>query len=226
MISIIMMIVAIGVGHYFLKSGNVMEQIYTEARRNITAFNEIEALNNIQPIDMAQFENFGVLRVNFKEEYLRDGFDIYFRFPADMADNGIFGISGNLRLSEHTLLRIRINYNHQERTIIYEPISLAHRTGELFDEERVNKFLEDDWTMEEIEELQNTLTTDFHDAENIERLLLQYGITREDITEYQIYILYDVVMRTWIDTHGGNYEDERRKIENMNLIDNTFAFAR
>ena len=46
----------------------------------------------------------------------------------------------------------------------------------------------------------------YKDEENINRYLDEYNLTREDIAEYQRYGLYDVVVKTWVDANGGNYE--------------------
>ena len=48
---------------------------------------------------------------------------------------------------------------------------------------------------------------------------------REDIAEYQEYILYDVVIKIWVDAHGGSYEKARKKMETLKLIDQTYEFS-
>ena len=40
------------------------------------------------------------------------------------------------------------------------------------------------------------------------------------------YILYEVVLKTWVETHGGDYEWEKKKLENCEIVDYTFDFPK
>ena len=53
--------------------------------------------------------------------------------------------------------------------------------------------------------------------------MCEYNITEEKIAEYQEYVLYDVVVRTWVEANGGIYWLEKMKLENC-TVDNTFQF--
>ena len=48
------------------------------------------------------------------------------------------------------------------------------------------------------------------------------GVIRED----QNYVLYEVVLKTWVETHGGDYEWEKKKLENCEIVDLTFDFPK
>ena len=64
----------------------------------------------------------------------------------------------------------------------------------------------------------------YYDKENIDQYMKQCNITEEDIREYQNYILYDVVVKTWTKAHGGLNFLERMKI-GLCIEDHTFDFG-
>lgn len=57
---------------------------------------------------------------------------------------------------------------------------------------------------------------------NINKFLDEYNISKENIAEYQEYMLYDIVIKTWVDTHGGSYDKAKENMEALTLVDNTY----
>ena len=63
----------------------------------------------------------------------------------------------------------------------------------------------------------------YDEKDMVYQYLDQYNISEEDIREYQNYILYDVVVKTWTKAHGGLNFLERMKI-GLCIEDHTFDF--
>ena len=166
--------------------------------RGFASFNEVPELEGLEYDDLAQFENFGGLSVPYKEEYLEENCKVELFFPRS---EKIIKIPIVVKLSEGTRLLIRMRYDYEERFITYEPISISNKTKETGE------------------------VTHYYDEENVNRYLKEFGITKEDIAEYQHYALYDVVVRTWVKTHGGDYEEAKKRMEKVKTFDNTYEFT-
>ena len=181
------------------KGSNLMGRIYQAAEaRGFAPFNEVPELEGLEYDDLAQFENFGGLSVPYKEEYLEENREIELFFPREEKEIKIRTV---IELSEETLLLMRMTYDYEGRFITYEPISISDRpkeTGEV---------------------------THYYDEKNVNMYLKEFGITKEDIAEYQHYALYDVVVRTWVKTHGGDYEEAKKRMEKVKTFDNTYEFT-
>ena len=192
-------IIIAGVFYYFTREANIMEQIYKAARAgSFKTFNEVSALQGVSYEDLAEFENFGGLSIPYKEEYLRENFKVKLFFPAEGENIKVKSV---IRIADQTLLIIHMSYDHKNQTIIYEPISISDTPGDINTNEH------------------------YYDAENINKFLEECDVTKEDIAEYQEYILYDVVTKTWVDAHGGSYDGAREKMDALKLIDQTYEFS-
>jgi len=198
MVTVIVIIA--GIFYYFIREANIMEQIYKAARAgSFKTFNEISALEGVSYEDFAQFENFGGLSVPYKKEYLKENFKVKLFFPTEGENIKVKSV---IRIANQTLLIIHMSYDHKNQTIIYEPISISDTPGDINTNEH------------------------YYDAENINKFLEECDVTKEDIAEYQEYILYDVVIKTWVDAHGGSYDGARKKMEALKLIDQTYEFSK
>lgn len=165
-------------------------------------FQKIEEMNWVDYDDFPEYENFGGLSINYKKEYLKPEVQTKLFFPTN---ERYIQIKSSVELSENphrrTLIIIYMTYNPIRRSLILEPIHIS------------------DWD----------LTSDpptgghYEDEESIVQYLEEYNITEEDIRDYQSYILYEVVLRTWVETYGGNFEREKEKLESC-MRDQTFDF--
>ena len=61
------------------------------------------------------------------------------------------------------------------------------------------------------------------DEASINEYLQSYGITKDVVSEYQEYAMYDVVVQSWVDTYGGVLEEEKMELKQC-TVDNTFRF--
>ena len=179
-----------------------MGQIYQAAEaRGFAPFNEVPELKGLEYDDLAQFEFFGGLSVPYKEEYLEKNREIKLFFPGEKKEIRIRVVIVLSEKTEETFLLMCMTYDYEERFMTYEPISISN-------------------TPKETEE-----TTHYYDEKNINRYLKEFGITKEDIAEYQHYALYDVVVSTWVKTHGGNYDKAKKNMERVKIFDNTYEFT-
>lgn len=167
-------------------------------------FYEIEELDVVD-YGVYSFEGFGIgsqdeyfmgLILRYKEEYLKDEVKIRLFFPKDKQYTQIYG---SVDLKKHTHIIIDMAYNPMNRSLILEPIYISN------------------W--------ENGMYKYYEDKESITQYLEEYNITEEDIRDYQDYILYEVILKTWVETQGGNYEREREKLERC-IIDQTFDLSR
>lgn len=169
-------------------------------------FQEIEETEWVDYDDLPQYENFGGLSIPYKKEYLKAEVETELFFPADEQN---IQIKSNVELSDNpdrtTLIIIYMAYDSRNKRLTLEPIHIS------------------DW-----DETTRPHSTGGHyyDGEIIYQYLEKYNITEEDIREYQNYILYEVVLKTWVETHGGDYEWEKKKLENCEIVDLTFDFPK
>jgi len=192
-------IIIAGVFYYFTREADIMEQIYKAARTgSFKTFNEVSALQGISYEDLYDFENFGGLSIPYKEEYLRKNFEVELFFPAEGEDIKVRSV---IEISDTMLLLMNISYDHKNQTMVYEPISISDTPGDINTNEH------------------------YYDIENVNKFLEKYNVSKKDIAEYQEYILYDVVIKTWVDAHGGSYDEARKKMDSVQLIDQTYEFT-
>lgn len=53
----------------------------------------------------------------------------------------------------------------------------------------------------------------YEDEKTIDEYLNRYGLTGKDVQEYQKYVIYDVVVKTWTKAHRESYWLERWKLK-------------
>lgn len=136
--------------------------------------------------------------VIYDKEYLREEIsDLRLNFGASNNDVGIFT---EVWLSKKDLLGMVLyaNYSYEAKELEYTQVGISHREGENY----------------EI----------YMDPECVNQYLDQYNITKEDISEYYRYVIYDVILKTWTDRYRRIYGLEKWKLEQCRLIDNDYQF--
>lgn len=156
---------------------------------------------------MEALKTFGALDIEYKEEFLRDDVEsialLFFDDDIDYGDVNDFNIYIVVKLSEIDQVRmvLEVDYDYEKEELIYETIYIIQ--GEWDD-------------LEDIEE--------YTDEKSIDECLNRYGLTREDVQEYQEYAIYDVVVKTWAKAHHEFYWLECWKLKQCKVIDHTFQF--
>ncbi|WP_124065277.1 TipC family immunity protein [Clostridium sp. E02] len=184
---------------YLSKEGNVMDEIYKAATRKeaLEIFNQVPELEEVSYENLSEFENFGGLRIPYRQECLKSGFKVKLYFPKE---GDKIQIKSNIELNDTTKVIIYMSYDYKKRNMTLEPIHISY------------------WPTE------GEMGTHFYDSETVYGFLEKQEIGEQDIKEYQNYILYDVVVKTWAVAHGEDYEQARKKMENCTFVDNTFLF--
>ena len=136
--------------------------------------------------------------IPYKQEFLRDNFEVSLFLPND--EHGI-EIDNVIRISDTVQINMFMDYQHEDQTLILKPL-------EMYEESEDRK---DDGT--------------YHtEGEAIRKLLDECGVTEQDIKEYQNYILYDVVMQTWVRRNYYERELTEQDYEDLQIEDHTFDF--
>lgn len=184
----------------YIKGRTTMDKIFfAAATYNFKTFNQVPELDPVSNEDTAQFENFGGMSIRYKEEYLSNGITAKLFIPAEEKQKNI-QIHATMDISNTTIIIMDITYNDTQHTLTYEPISVSYSHKDTL------------------------LVEHYFDSESIMRFLWENDVTKQDISDFQDYILYDVVVKTWTDAHNEDFEKEREKVERMTKIDNTFSF--
>ena len=189
---------------FFVLKDSVMEEIYRSVKRsyyNINNFEGIDKLDYENVERMLWVSNNTFLFTQFEEDYLNEGFEIELTFPVeDMINQWNINIQGLYYLSESVVVNMNMQYNHASETIIYNPIFIIEYEGDLFN------------------------STAFYDEATIYQYLDKYNITKEDIKNYQHYILYDVVYQSWVSGTDNGRKLNKWDYYNIKEVDNTFNF--
>ena len=139
----------------------------------------------------------GNLCVEYDEQILHENTYIKIQFPENV--NYVI-VCMQVWLSDDVCTNLWMKYKPDLRTLIYEPIDIVIRKNE-------------------------GLTVEHYTDENsVYQYLQEYNVTEKDIEKYQEYALYDVVTKTWVETHGGIFDIEKWKLKHCKIIDNTFNF--
>lgn len=184
----------------YIKGRTTMDNIFfAAATYDFKTFNQIPELNYVSDEDTAQFENFGGMSIRYKEEYLSNGITAKLFIPSEEKQQNI-QIHATMNISSTTTVIMDITYNHKHHTLTYEPISISYSHKDTLSVEH------------------------YFDGKSVICLLDENNITKQDISDFQDYILYDVVIKTWANAHNENFEKEREKVDHITKIDNTFNF--
>lgn len=183
---------------YLNRSGNIFDRIYRNLSMGIfQPFQNVLELEWVNYDDLVEeFENFGSLSISYKEEYLEDNVAVSLDFPNKKNE---IKITSSIQLDEQVSIIIHINYEYSSHILTYETIEVV------------------DWIAE-------YKLIRYDDAENVDRLLNNYDISKDEIKEYQRYLIEDIVLGTWVKANGGNLEREKAKLYKCTIIDNTFNF--
>lgn len=183
-----------------------MEEIYRSVKRsyyNINNFEGIDKLDYENVERMLWVSNNNFLFTQFEEDYLNEGFEIELTFLVeDMLNQWNINIQGLYYFSEGVVVNMNMQYNHTTETMIYNPIFII--------------VYEDD------SDLFNS--TAYYDEATIYKYLDEYNITKEDIKNYQHYILYDVVYQSWVSGTDNGRKLNKWDYYNIKEVDNTFNF--
>lgn len=182
---------------FYLKvQGNLLDRIYRDI--TVGGFRQINNVPETKWVSyddlLGQFEIFGCLRIYYKEEYLKDNETVVLVFPDEQDGLKIWS---DIDFADKIQLCIKFDYDYTEHILIYEPIVIV-----VDGEDSIR----------------------YEDSEEIYRLLKSYNIGEEEIRKYQKYVLEDVIIRTWVNANGGNFEKEKEKMNRCTLVDRTFDF--
>ena len=188
-------------GCSFFGKGNVMEDIYRASIKEggYSEFKKVKELEIVTYDSVSgQIEFIKGFYIPYKQEFLRDNFEVSLFLPND--EHGI-EIDNVIRISDTVQINMFMDYEHEDQTLILKPL-------EMYEESEDGK---DDGT--------------YHtEGEAIRKLLDECGVTEQDIKEYQNYILYDVVMQTWVRRNYYERELTERDYEDLQIEDHTFDF--
>lgn len=173
----IRIVLIIAVCSYFRVGGNVFDKMYASSK---VAFGRVSNMKGLELHGTwAQFREsmdfIGSGGFNYEEEYLSDEFySVGFGFYTEGAEKDRISIGGTLKLSDSVRLGFMFWYDYSERCLILSPVEI-------------------------IEDTENPhVNNNYYDEETVRRYMEQYGITEEDIREYQDYVLYDIVVKSWV----------------------------
>ncbi len=203
LIAIVIIVLLIPPFNYFVLRDSVMEEIYRAVYwGSYTGINEMEGINTQSYMDcLDELEMGGCVTARFKEEYIDDNFSIrIYLWPEETRkkwDEDI-DICATYYLSDTVGLYYRMSYNHNTRTMTYDPI-----------------YIVDDELPYESDLMKS--------EENIKEYLSEYDLTVENITEFQEYILYDVVYQSWVSGTDNGRKLNKWDYRNIKVVDNTFA---
>lgn len=188
-------------GCSFFGKGNVMEDIYRASIKE-GGYSEFKKVKELEIVDYdsvsGQTEFGSGFYIPYKKEYLREEYEINLFIPNDRHGTEIKSV---IHLTDLLQINIFMDYDHGSRTLILEPI-------EIFEDS----------------ENEDELGTHHTDEISIRKFLDECGVTEQDIKEYQNYILYDVVMQTWVRRNYYERELTERDYEDLQIEDHTFDF--
>lgn len=180
---------------------NVMEDMYRASIKEggYSEFKKVEELEIITPTVIEGYTEFGSgFFIPYKKEFLKNNIEVSLFIPDD--EHGI-EIDGIVRLTQNVQINIYMDYNSENQTLFFKPLDIAVASLD-----------------------SNKLGTHYEDEESVRKLLNEYNMTEQDIKEYQNYILYDVVMQTWVRRNYYERELTEQDYEDLQIEDHTFDF--
>ncbi len=203
LIAIVIIVILIPSFNYFVLRDSVMEEIYRAVYwGNYTGINKMEGINTRSYMScLDELELWNSVTYLFEEEYIDENFYIYIEFYSEEIRKELdrdIKIVATYDISDTLSLYYIMLYNHNTRTMTYDPIYIVD--DELPYE---SQFLEDE--------------------ETIKEYLSEYDLTVENITEFQEYILYDVVYQSWVSGTDNGRKLNKWDYRNIKVVDNTFA---
>ena len=174
---------------------NVMDEI---GKQKVYGTNDVPEINKCYDTWewMNGLETMGAFDVKYKEKYLSENVSfIHLCFYCDNNDVSI-GIMVNLSESDKVMMKLDMRYYCEEKRLTYDSVYI----------------------------LQGEEGTIYSDEKSIDEFFSKYGLTRQDVKEYQEYAIYDVVVKTWSKAHMELYWLERWRLKRCEVVDNTFQF--
>lgn len=187
---------------HFRLNGNVFDRMRWARLGGVESFSNVK---EVVPQHWDRYDEYlecydPTVRFYYNEEILRDEFDdVTVLVSKDKSDLYV-AFGGDIVLSDKLWLVVDFKYDYRKRCLTYEPISV----GEDIDGEHWANF--------------------YYDEKTVRRYMEEYGITDEDIREYQDYILYDLIVKTWAEGNNKITRYEAWKVKYCKTVDNTFAF--
>ena len=188
-------------GCSFFGKGNVMEDMYRVSIKEggYSEFKKVKELEIVTYDSVSGQIEFGSgFYIPYKKEFLKNNIEVSLFIPDD--EHGI-EIDGIVRLTQNVQINIYMDYNSESQTLFFKPLDIAVASLD-----------------------SNKLGTHYEDEESVRKLLDEYNVTEQDIKEYQNYILYDVVMQTWVQRNYYERELTERDYEDLLIEDHTFDF--
>lgn len=203
LIAIVIIVLLIPPFNYFVLKDSVMEEIYRAVYwGNYTGINKMEGIHTRSYMScLDEFEMKNCVTASFEEEYIDENFYIViYLFPKETRKKWDIDIDicASYDLSDTVGLYYIMSYNHNTRTITYNPI-----------------YIVDDELPYESELMKS--------EETIKEYLSEYDLTVDDITKFQEYILYDVVYQSWVSGTDNGRKLNKWDYRNIKVIDNTFV---
>lgn len=183
--------------YHYIEGRNIMDRMYQATKDGLRQFNHVPELEEKEYEDLEEYENFGAFSIAYLNEYLEDSYSVALKFPA--VRQNYIEIRVNKVIGENALLNFTMSYDYDHKTMIYQPIEICVRDGEH--------------------------SYHYYDKENVTKYFEIFHITKEDVKEYRRYALYDVVLRTWVNANGGNYEHEVKRMQDTKFIDCSFDYT-
>lgn len=176
---------------------NVLSQI---GKLQAFGLNRVTEINGYRPEWEwpGALDTFGSHTLEYKEEYMKE--DIVYislRFQHNSNDVDIYS---KIYLSDADQVRMGLNayYDYGEKKLTYDPVY--------------------------IQQIDTEESEIYSDEKSVDEYLHRYGLTRQDVKEYQNYAIYDVIVKTWTKTYKEFYWLERLKVKMCRTVDNTFQF--